>query len=143
MPLQRIPFVPALLAALSLGSIATAQRSEDPASRTWNVVLNGTLNEKEHFEFVPAFYGDGTWGMYVNFEFVADGDDPDDDPDVRLWGFGIYFWNPVTGKIDYENRSSDGGGGQTGQYTWDAPKYVRNRSSHPEAPSLVLVPGQR
>lgn len=124
-----MPLLPAML-ALSLSSTATAQRAPNPSSTTWNVELNGQLNPNDHFVFVPFLFGDGTWGMWFNVE------------GERLWGFGTYIWKPTSGTIDYENRSDDGGGGQTGQYTWDGTKYERTRASHPEAPRMSLHPAQ-
>jgi hypothetical protein len=35
--------------------------------------------------------------------------------------------------------SEDGGGNQTGVYTWDGRKYVRTKASHPEAPPMALL----
>ena len=121
---------PALLAALSLGSNAIAQRAVNPSSRTWQVELNGQLNPNEQFVFVPLLWGDGTTGFWFDIE------------GQRLWGFGTYTWDPAAGTIDYENRSDDGGGGQTGQYPWDGSKYVRTRASHPQAPRMALHPVQ-
>jgi hypothetical protein len=125
-----MPLLPAMLAVLSLSSTATAQRAPNPGSTTWIVELNGQLNPNEHFVYVPFVFGNGTWGMWFNVE------------GERLWGFGTYIWDPTAGTIDYENRSDDGGGGQTGQYTWDGTKYERTRASHPEAPRLSLHPAQ-
>lgn len=125
-----LPLLPAVLAVLSLSSTATAQRAPNPGSTTWVVELNGQLNPNEHFVFVPFVFGDGTWGMWFDVE------------GERLWGFGTYIWDPTAGTIDYENRSDDGGGGQTGQYTWDGTKYERTRASHPQAPRLSLHPAQ-
>lgn len=125
-----MPLLPAMLAVLSLSSTATAQRAPNPGSTTWIVELNGQLNPNDHFVFVPFVFGNGTWGMWFNVE------------GERLWGFGTYIWDPTAGTIDYENRSDDGGGGQSGQYTWDGTKYERTRASHPEAPRLSLHPAQ-
>ncbi|MCU0864056.1 MAG: hypothetical protein MUC36_09705 [Planctomycetes bacterium] len=94
------------------------------------VELDGQLNPDDRFVFVRLPFGDGTWGMWFNIE------------GERLWGFGTYIWSPTAGTIDYENRSDDGGGGQTGQYTWDGTKYERTRASHPDAPSLSLHPAR-
>lgn len=83
-----MPLVPALMATLSLSSTAIAQRSVDPSSRTWRVEVDGEFAAGDHFVFVPAFFGDGTWGMWVNLE----GDRPS--------GWGQYQWNPTAGTID-------------------------------------------
>jgi hypothetical protein len=125
-----MPLLPAMLAVLSLSSTATAQRAPNPGSTAWFVELNGQLNPNDQFVFVPFVFGNGTWGMWFNVE------------GERLWGFGTYIWDPTAGTIDYENRSDDGGGGQTGQYTWDGTKYERTKASHPEAPRLSLHPAQ-
>lgn len=125
-----MPLLPAMLAVLSLSSTATAQRAPNPGSTAWIVELNGQLNPNDQFVFVPFVFGNGTWGMWFNVE------------GERLWGFGTYIWDPTAGTIDYENRSDDGGGGQTGQYTWDGTKYERTKASHPEAPRLSLHPAQ-
>lgn len=125
-----MPLVPALVAAFSFSSNVVAQRSTNPASTTWIVEYDRVLNPNENYVFVPVVWGDGTWGMWVNYD------------STRVWGYGMYYWNPTNGTIDYENLSDDGGGGQTGQYTWDGSKYVRNRASHPDAKRMVLHPQQ-
>lgn len=121
-----MPLPLAMLAALSLGSTATAQQSPDPSTRAWTVELNGVLNQNEFFLFTPDRSGDGTWGTWENFE------------GNRRYGWGYYFWDPTTGTIEYINLSGDGGGNQTGTYTWDGTSYVRTRASHPAAPRMVL-----
>lgn len=130
MLLRWMPLIPAMLAVVSLSSPATAQRAPNPSSTTWIVELNGQLDPNEHFVFVPIPAGGGTIGMWFN---TGGG---------RLYGFGMYRWDPTAGTIDYDNRSDDGGGGQNGQYTWDGTKYERTRASHPEAPRLSLHPAQ-
>lgn len=122
-----MPRLPALVAVLALSATAVAQRRpEDPCSRVWLVEVNGVMNHNELYIFEPDRSGDGTWGTWQNFE------------GNRVYGWGYYYWDPVSGTIEYINLSGDGGGNQTGQYTWDGEKYVRTKASHPEAPPMAL-----
>lgn len=123
-----MPGLPAMIAVLALSATAIAQRHpDDPCSRIWLVELDGVLNHNELYIFEPDPSGDGTWGTWHNFE------------GNRTYGWGIYFWDPASGTIEYINLSEDGGGNQTGVYTWDGRKYVRTKASHPEAPPMALL----
>ncbi len=95
----------------------------DPTLVVHLVELKGVVQDGECFQF----FEDGTWANW------------DDD---QVYGWGTYEWNPVAGTIDYVNLSGDGGGNQTGTYTWDPDEHVweRTASSHPNAPPMSLLP---
>jgi hypothetical protein len=54
--------------------------------------------------------------------------------------WGDFCWDEVTGSFTYSN---DIGGGHYGEFTWNAElrQWDRLWSSHPEAPSISLIPG--
>lgn len=116
----------AVAAALSFTHSVVAQGSVDPGSRAWQVEVNGVTSETEVMLYDPDPSGDGTWGTWHNF----DGN--------HTYGYGVYFWDPLEGTIEYINQSNEGGGNQTGKYQWDDGKYVRVEASHPKAPDIVL-----
>ncbi|MEM1448796.1 MAG: hypothetical protein AAGI22_06765 [Planctomycetota bacterium] len=95
---------------------------EPPITNTVMVViLNGEMVDAD-FKFLE----DGTWELSMGA--------------LELWGFWEY--DPETQMIDYTNETNDGGGGQSGQYTWNeaSSTWDRTFSSHPDAPELSLLP---
>ena len=125
------------VASLLMVSVATAQTPppapnpaptpppiHDPTGCANFVEVRGKILEGWGHEF----FEDGWWEMW---------DDKGD-----LVGWGTWEQDPETGKIDYENLSGDGGGGQTGSYEWDSSEGVwdRTEASHPQAPPMRLVP---
>lgn len=87
------------------------------------VRINGNIMEgMQHM-----FFDDGTWAMWTS---------------DRLVGWGTWEFGSAPCTIDYVNRSLDGGGNQTGTFTWDdtSHEWQRTAASHPDAPPMSLVP---
>ena len=113
-------------ALFALAAPAHAQQPVDPSSKSWQVELKGVVQPGESFDFFPNAPGSnqGTW---IN---------ADDD---NVWGWGLYTWDPVSGILEYINLSGDGGGYQTGVYSWTGKSYRRTWASHPQAPPMSLL----
>lgn len=90
----------------------------DPAGGSFDVEINGQPSPADMF-----FMDNGTWVMVANGNVV---------------GWGVYTFDGTV--IEYLNLSPDGGGGQSGVYSWTGDKWRRTWTSHPKAPPLSLVP---
>ena len=120
-----VPLLLTFAAILTLPSTVSAQPPIDPGSKVWDVELNGVMQPGEKFLFTPEFDG-ACFGTWINFD------------EKKTWGWGTYFWDPVWGTIEYQNLSNDGGGGQSGVYSWTGTSYIRTWASHPQAPPMTL-----
>ncbi len=109
--------------AIQVDGSSGGHGSTDPAGTGMIVTINGVVNN----DMIKSFYGDGSWELTLNGDLI---------------GWGWYFWDEENDKIIYENESGDGGGGQTGEYTWNEADMVwdRTKSSHPNAPQVSLLP---
>lgn len=95
----------------------------DPSGIPMAVRRNGELTE-----WTIQFESDGTWQLW--------------DGAGEVLGFGIWEYDAQNEEIHYENLSGDGGGNQTGTYSWNTStgEWDRSQASHPNAPKMSLIP---